>query len=73
MPCKLGVTGSIPSISSLSNGTIIEIPASYDISCWWDVKPQINQPIITFKHYICKMEELTLSPIYSNVLKCLKW
>ena len=46
MPCKLGVTGSIPGISSLSNGTIIEIPASYDLSCWWDVKLQINQPII---------------------------
>ena len=39
-PCKPGVAGLIPGFSSPWDGTINRGPSPYDLSCWWDVKPQ---------------------------------
>ena len=38
MPCKPGVTGSIPDFTSLSDETLSRGPVPNDLSCWWDVK-----------------------------------
>ena len=48
LPCKPGVTGSIPGFTSLSDVILKAVaPSPYDLSCWWDVKHKHNNnPLI---------------------------